>query len=54
MFKKVILSKVNIILNKFNIILSPFFERDSFEFYLQNSYNKKIITNDKFTLLYNF
>ena len=41
-------------LNEFDIILSPFFGGGSFEFYLQNSYNKKIIANDKFIPLYNF
>ncbi len=41
-------------LNDFDTILSPFFGGGSFEFYLQNSYNKKIIANDKFTPLYNF
>jgi DNA adenine methylase len=40
-------------LNVFDIILSPFFGGGSFEFHLQNTYNKKI-ANDKFTLLYNF
>ncbi len=42
------------ILDDFDTILSPFFGGGSFEFYLQNSYNKKIIANDKFTPLYNF
>ena len=41
-------------LDNFDIILSPFFGGGSFEFFLQNSYNKKIIANDKFTPLYNF
>ena len=40
--------------NVFDIILSPFFGGGSFEFHLQNTYNKKIIANDKFTPLYNF
>ncbi len=42
------------VMNEFDTILSPFFGGGSFEFYLQNSYNKKIIANDKFTPLYNF
>lgn len=41
-------------LNNFDTILSPFFGGGSFEFYFQNTYNKKIIANDKFTPLYNF
>ena len=35
-------------------IISPFFGGGSFEFYLQNKYNKKIIANDKFAPLFNF
>lgn len=52
--------KLDIILNKyfdvskFTTILSPFFGGGSFEFYLQNKYNKNIICNDKFKPLYNF
>jgi DNA adenine methylase len=52
--------KLDIIINKhfditkFTTILSPFFGGGSFEFYLQNKYNKKIICNDKFKPLYNF
>lgn len=40
--------------NEFEYILSPFFGGGSFEFYLQNKYNFKLIVNDKFTPLYNF
>ena len=42
--------------NKFDIdhIISPFLGGGSFEFYLQNKYNRKIISNDKFTPLYMF
>ena len=52
--------KLDTILNEhFNIkdfdnIISPFFGGGSFEFYLQNKYNFKIIANDKFKPLYNF
>ncbi len=38
----------------FDTIVSPFFGGGSFEFYLQNKYNFKLIVNDKFTPLYNF
>lgn len=41
-------------INSFSILLSPFFGGGSFEFYLQNKYDFPIITNDKFTPLYNF
>jgi len=41
-------------MEKYNILLSPFFGGGSFEFYLQNNYNLKLIVNDKFTPLYNF
>ena len=41
-------------LDDFDMILSPFFGGGSFEFHLQNTYNKKIVANDKFTPLYNF
>lgn len=41
-------------INDFNTIVSPFFGGGSFEFYLQNNYNFKIIANDKFIPLYNF
>lgn len=34
-------------IDEFDIILSPFFGGGSFEFHLQNSYNKQIIANDK-------
>jgi DNA adenine methylase len=44
----------NFELRNFDIILSPFFGGGSFEFYLQNKYNLKIISNDKFKPLYNF
>lgn len=39
---------------QFEYVLSPFFGGGSFEFYLQNKYNFKLIVNDKFTPLYNF
>lgn len=41
-------------MNKFNVIVSPFFGGGSFEFYLQNKYEYKIIANDKFKPLYKF
>ena len=43
-------------MDKFDIdhIISPFLGGGSFEFYLQNKYNRKIISNDKFTPLYMF
>ena len=41
-------------INNFNTIVSPFFGGGSFEFYMQNKYNLKLIVNDKFTPLYNF
>ena len=41
-------------INDYNNILSPFFGGGSYEFYLQNKYNVKLIVNDKFTPLYNF
>lgn len=41
-------------INKFDYILSPFFGGGSFEFFMQNKYNLKIIANDKFQPLYNF
>ena len=41
-------------IKQFNTILSPFIGGGSFEFYMQNKYNLKIIANDKFTPLYNF
>lgn len=40
--------------DSYDTIISPFFGGGSFEFYLQNKYNKKIIANDLFTPLYNF
>ena len=40
--------------NKINKVISPFFGGGSFEFYLQNKYNYKIIVNDKFRPLYVF
>jgi DNA adenine methylase len=48
-----------ILLQNFDItlvdtIVSPFFGGGSFEFYLQNKYDLKLIVNDKFTPLYNF
>jgi DNA adenine methylase len=53
-------NKLDIILNEhFNLkeinkIISPFFGGGSFEFFLQNKYNFKIIANDKFKPLYIF
>ena len=44
----------NFKLDNFTTIISPFFGGGSFEFYIQNNYNLKIIANDKFTPLYNF
>ena len=41
-------------LSKFDTIVSPFFGGGSFEFFLQNNYNKKLIVNDKFKPLYTF
>jgi DNA adenine methylase len=41
-------------LDDYNSIISPFFGGGSFEFFLQNKYNKELIVNDKFTPLYNF
>lgn len=41
-------------ISDFNTLVSPFFGGGSFEFYLQNKYNFKIIANDKFIPLYNF
>jgi DNA adenine methylase len=41
-------------ISKFTKIISPFFGGGSFEFYLQNKYNLKIMANDKFEPLYNF
>jgi DNA adenine methylase len=36
------------------IVISPFFGGGSFEFYLQNKYNTRLIVNDKFRPLSNF
>ena len=53
-------TKLDTILNEhfdtkdFSYIISPFFGGGSFEFFIQNKYNFKIIANDKFTPLYNF
>ena len=44
----------NINLSKYTHLISPFFGGGSFEFYLQNKYNFKLIVNDKFAPLYNF
>lgn len=38
----------------FDTLVSPFLGGGSFEFYLQNKYNLKLVVNDKFTPLYNF
>jgi DNA adenine methylase len=53
-------NKLDLILNEhfdlkeINKVISPFFGGGSFEFYLQNKYNLKIIANDKFKPLYIF
>ena len=44
----------NFDVNNLDNIISPFFGGGSFEFYIQNKYDLKIICNDKFTVLYNF
>lgn len=44
----------NFDIKNFEYIISPFFGGGSFEFYIQNKYNLKIIANDKFFPLYNF
>lgn len=44
----------NFDIKKYKCIISPFFGGGSFEFYLQNNYNKKLIVNDKFSPLFNF
>ena len=49
-----ILCNNNINIKTCSTIVSPFFGGGSFEFYLQNKYNKQIEANDKFTPLYNF
>lgn len=41
-------------ISKINTLYSPFFGGGSFEFYLQNKYNHKLVVNDKFTPLFNF
>ena len=41
-------------IDSYDTLITPFFGGGSFEFYLQNKYNYKIIANDKFTPLYNF
>jgi DNA adenine methylase len=46
--------KQNFDMNNYDTLLSPFFGGGSFEFYVQNKYNYKLIVNDKFTPLYNF
>jgi DNA adenine methylase len=50
--EKIVLEYFNI--NNYSNIISPFFGGGSFEFYLQNKYNKKLIVNDKFVPLFNF
>lgn len=52
LFDEVILKYFNI--NNIDIITSPFFGGGSFEFYLQNKYNIRLIVNDKFKPLYSF
>lgn len=46
--------KAHFNISDFNTIISPFFGGGSFEFHIQNTYDLKIIANDKFTPLYNF
>ena len=46
--------KENFDLSLFDTLVSPFFGGGSFEFYIQNNYNYKLIVNDKFTPLFNF
>lgn len=41
-------------LTQFDTLVSPFFGGGSFEFYLQNMYNFRVIANDKFFPLYCF
>jgi DNA adenine methylase len=41
-------------ISEFDRIISPFFGGGSFEFFLQNKYDLRIIANDKFTPLANF
>ena len=43
----------NFDINDYKNIVSPFLYK-SFEFYIQNRYNLKIVANDKFKPLYNF
>jgi len=50
--EEIILSHFDI--KNIDIIISPFFGGGSFEFYMQNKYNIKLVVNDKFTPLYNF
>lgn len=46
--------KDNFDIKKFRCLISPFFGGGSFEFYIQNMYDLKIIANDKFQPLHNF
>lgn len=46
--------KNNFDVDSIECIISPFFGGGSFELFLQNKYNYKIIANDKFNPLYNF
>ena len=41
-------------MDEFDTIVSPFVGGGSFEFYLQNKYDKLLVVNDKFTPLFNF
>jgi len=41
-------------IKQYDSITSPFFGGGSFEFYMQNKYDLKLIVNDKFTPLFNF
>jgi DNA adenine methylase len=52
LFDEAILEHFNI--NNIDTIISPFFGGGSFEFYLQNKYNIRLIVNDKFKPLYSF
>ena len=49
-----VILKENFDLSQYSTIVSPFFGGGSFEFYLQNNYNKTIIANDLFDPLYTF
>jgi DNA adenine methylase len=44
----------NLNINSDTVLISPFFGGGSFEFYLQNKYQLRVIANDKFKPLFNF